>query len=476
MTQAAQARPTYLLGAGFSKAVSHAMPITNELGASLGDRLANEIGFELRPGQTFEDWLTLQVTPLPFLQGFENSRRAADASRVIAEIATVLDLALERAAADAAPPWLLQLIALWHAERAAVLTFNYDTLIERGVNTLAPTSTSRDGSVGFIQGDEVVFPAPPAPSAQFLGDSGVGYSGESFQLLKLHGSLAWYWGSGDATGSTLVRLREKHVLGRAEPLAAEADFAGATKLDRYIIPPVTSKDGYYSSYLANAIWRDARSQISTATSLTLIGYSLPHEDRVASELVAQLPDTAPVTVVDRDPGTVNQRPSVLANLRRLGIDPASAIGGEDCVERFVAAKLHSAISTLPAADAFDELENPNADVVVAVSQGWGHQNRGDLYVLVWNESNGTFEAHGVPSTARQGSSMPYRESVLNSMPSGHRRLGDFVTAARLRAHIQDGAAFRFTLPMAGRTAVGIGVRRLKAERWEILGMQWAPSP
>ena len=73
-------RPVYVLGAGFSKAISAAMSVTNELGLALEGWLSSEIRFDLRTGQTCEDWLTLQVTPLPFLDGFENSKRAADAA------------------------------------------------------------------------------------------------------------------------------------------------------------------------------------------------------------------------------------------------------------------------------------------------------------------------------------------------------------------------------------------------------------
>lgn len=473
MTNSPPRRPLYVLGAGFSKSISRAMPITNELGQALRDRLSPSVKFDLRPDQTFEDWLTLQVTPLPFLEGFENSKRAAEAARVVAEIARVLDERVAEASAQESPLWLRQLIAIWHAERAVILTFNYDTLLERAVNGNPPTTTSDEGYVRYILGDHVVFPAPPAPQPQFIGDSGAGHTDESFEVLKLHGSLGWYWASGDPSGSTLIRVRDKHVFGSSEPLAAESDFTGATNLDRYLIPPVTSKDGYYSSYLANTLWRKARSFVASASALTLVGYSLPPEDRVASQLVAQAPADIPVAVVDLYPGSDTQPASVLGNLARLGMTASTAASGPECVPEFAARKLQAAIEELPNAPQLD-IVRPSADVVVAISKGWSGSGSGSLYALVWNEDDQCFDAHGVPSGAMRGSSSPYRESILNAMPRGFRKLDDFLTAGRLMKHIDGGKPFTFRHPHTGRSALGISLQRRKIERWEILEMQWAP--
>ena len=96
-----RSRPVYVLGAGFSKAISDAMPVTNELGKELQHRLAGIVELDLRAGQSFEDWLTLQITPLPFLERHANARRAASAERVIAEIAHVLDERVADASAQA---------------------------------------------------------------------------------------------------------------------------------------------------------------------------------------------------------------------------------------------------------------------------------------------------------------------------------------------------------------------------------------
>lgn len=450
------------------------MPITDELGQALNAHLAGHVNFSLRPNQTFEDWLTLQVTPLPFLEGFENAKRAADAARVVGAIARVLDDRVLEASTAAGPLWLRQLIALWHVERAVVLTFNYDTLLERAVNSHPLTTTSPDGNVEYVLGDHVVFPAPPAPQAQFIGDSGPGHNSGSFQVLKLHGSLTWYWAAGDPTGSTLIRVREKHVFGTVDPLALETDFVGATSLDRYLIPPITSKDGYYGSYLANTLWRTARSFVSSASTMTLIGYSLPPEDRAASQLIAQIPEDVAVTVVDRNPGNSDSPPSgVLGNLEHLNLTSSLASSGSDCLPDFVANRLEKAIEELPNAHEFHELPEADADVVVAFSEGWPGL-RSSLYVLAWNEAEQCFDPHRFDAISMRGSSSPYRERVLNTMPPGYRRPEDFVTAQRLWSLIDGGKPFTFKHPHTRALVVGIGAERFKIDPWEVLELKWAP--
>jgi hypothetical protein len=474
MSSVSSSRPVYVLGAGFSKAISAAMPVTNELGVALRARLSSTISFDPADGQTFEDWLSLQVTPLPFLEGFENAKRAADAAHVIAEMAHVLDARVVEASAGECPLWLRQLISLWHRERAVILTFNYDTLLERAVNGSPPTTISSEGYVEYMLGDHVVFPAPPAPQAQYIGDSGVGHTDQSFEVLKLHGSLAWYWASSDPNGSTLIRVREKHVFASPDPLSSDADFSGATNLDRYLIPPITSKDGYYGSYLSNTLWRKARSLVASASALTLIGYSLPPEDKVASQLIAQVPNEAAVSVVDRDPGSSSPPALVIGNLSRLGIAATTAASGAKCLSDFVSNKIEAAAANLLRNPVFSVLENPHADVVVAVSKGWSGSESGKLCVLVWNEDEQCFEAHSVDSQYLRGSTMPYRESVFNSMPSGYRRLEDFLTATDLQGLTAEGQLFTFKHPNSGELAVAVGVERRKIERWEVLELHWAP--
>ena len=250
---------------------------------------------------------------------------------------------------------------------------------------------------------------------------------------------------------------------------------GATSLDRYLIPPITSKDGYYGSYLANTLWRKARSFVVSAPSMTLIGYSLPPEDRSASQLIAQLPEDIAVTVVDRNPGSAGVPQSgVMENLARLNLATSLAASGPNCLPDFVANKLQTAVEELPHASEFQSLPEAAVDVVVSFSEGWSGSSSGGLYVLAWNETEQRFEPHGFNAISMRGSSSPYRERVLNNMAPGYRRLEDFVTAQGLRSMIEGGKPFTFKHPYSDDLLVGIGAKRFKIDPWEVLELKWAP--
>ena len=88
---------------------------------------------------------------------------------MIAEIANVHDERVEKASETESRFWLRQLVALWSAERAVVLTFNYDTLLERAVNASMLVTGGTSGNLQRLRGDHVVFPAPPATQPQFMG-------------------------------------------------------------------------------------------------------------------------------------------------------------------------------------------------------------------------------------------------------------------------------------------------------------------
>ncbi|MFB2582146.1 hypothetical protein ACEXQD_12930 [Herbiconiux sp. P15] len=449
------------------------MPVTNELGDELERRLKGEIGFDLRDDQTFEDWLTLQITPMPFMEGYRNSRRMADAAKVIATIAEVLDEYVRTVSAGLCPKWLRQLIAIWDAEQAAVLTFNYDSLVERAVNTYPPASGVRRGFLGRIQGDHVVFPAPPTPASQLVDDEGVEHSIESFQLLKLHGSLNWYWADGDKSGSTLVRVRERHTFGASNPFVQSIDFSAATTLDRYLIPPVSSKDGYYGSYLANTLWRSARQLIAETGSLTLMGYSLPFEDRVASQLIGQLTNRARAEVVDYDPGSVEPRNKVLGRLASLGLNATSASSGSTSMEDFVSAKVAMAIRSLPASWAFSELTAAHGCVVIGISKPWGDGSRSAMYMPAFNSKDGVYDLHFLDHhVLNQPFKSPQQWVADSNFEQSGLSLADVVDTETLLRVISSEGQFCFRHPDTKETLVAIGARSFQYARSEGIELKW----
>jgi len=468
------ARPVYVLGAGFSKAISHLMPVTSDLGDQIRSRLSGVVDVRLRREQSFEQWLTLQLTPMPFLQAFENTRRAADGERVIAAIAEVLDDYVSQVTAAPLPEWLGQLIAIWHQERAAVLTFNYDTLVERAVNALPPV-VHRGNSTLQILGDHVTYPAPAAPPAQIMGDTGSPHVRDSLQLLHLHGSLAWYWSSSDASGSTLIRVRERGALGGDSLYGSDDDFNATHTLDRYLIPPVTSKEGYYGSYLAVSIWRAAKELMERASSLNILGYSLPLEDRAASQLFTHFPKHLTSRVADHNPGTAESGEGIVGHLATLGIGSQVDARGANAISEFVARKLDQAIIAVSQATAFTEFSRRGVDVVVALGGAWGSAEPTDLYLLV-RERDGAYEARKIESSWTWGgnSTISFRERMLNMQTLGDTALDDFLTVDSLYSKVSSGEAFAFFDSLRIRQYVVIGVEKATLGGLDVLVVSTAP--
>jgi hypothetical protein len=439
------------------------MPITDQLGREIMERLPT--GFEMSGIETggFEDWLTLRLSELPFLEGHVNKMRRAEAERVIAEIAGILDDHVAEASTAQCPLWLQQLILLWHSERAIIITFNYDTLLEQAINLVRPVINGSSLAT-TVYADQVVFPAPPGPPAEYMIDT-ASHNAQSFQILKLHGSLNWYWAAGDPTGSTLVRLREKRVLGSA-PLTIDYDFAGAKTLDRYVIPPVTAKDAYYSSYLSHSLWRSASDAIRLAPRITMMGYSMPANDRVAVELISQA--SATFEIVDLDPGNPGDPMTLAGRIARLGpVD--STTGGAAAIADYVSKKLNAAASTLSSAAVVASIERESDNVVLAIPA-----RHGVSFYCLYEDLNKAIQTYQIDPSLAKGSSSPLNEIAHNQVPHARQStdLGDFFNRRKLRSRLESSGPF--VINTSDGQLVAMSAVEMTMERWKMIRLIAAP--
>ena len=84
---------------------------------------------------------------------------------MIDAIGSVLDDDVEKSCKQECPLWLRQLVNLWAYERAIIITFNYDTLLEMAINTERPALLwSIVAQAKQIVSDEVVYPRPETES------------------------------------------------------------------------------------------------------------------------------------------------------------------------------------------------------------------------------------------------------------------------------------------------------------------------
>lgn len=456
-------RPVYVLGAGFSRAISAHMPLTNELGDAVNTTLRREPVDD--SADSFEEQLTVLSTPMPFLQGHENTARLALAQAITAEIASEMDGRQARAVVDSPPAWLLQLIAVWHAEQAVVITFNYDSLVEHAVGSLRPIIVEPGGHIAFpLHGHQVVYPAPVAAGARTIAETSPA-DNRSFQLLKLHGSLTWYWSAGDS--GSLSRDPSDVAFERTQQAW---DVAGLGTLDRFLIPPVLSKDSYYNVNIAHVLWRTARAAVVNASQLAILGYSLPAGDRITAELLRGARDDVPVDVVNRDVGSVDDVASPLGRTAALGIRATGVFRGNAAIEEYVRACMARLVAGLAA---LVEARGGDDDAVLATIYLPGADDPVKTFVIA---QAGDGDCVGWPITRYSAaySDMPPLDFAFNALGRMTPPRESLCTRRMLADFVADGAVFR--VEVGGMAFVAVGAREANLGRWHIVDLILAPNP
>lgn len=173
----------------------------------------------------------------------------------------------------------------------------------------------------------------------------------SLRLWKLHGSLAWWWVTGDRTGMTTARwpvdseeqnsstITQKldtfvgvGMTQKAEPHEAETDrrrrlLPGRS---RFIAPPLGMKSDYFQNPFMVQLWRNARRALENATEVYFVGYRLPPADTAARGLFREsIQCHARIFVVNPEPDQIGPQ------LRAWGFQDINYLSGDQCVEEMV---------------------------------------------------------------------------------------------------------------------------------------------
>jgi hypothetical protein len=286
-----------VVGAGFSKAAFETMPLTDELGNKAIGRaraLHPDIGLppvSFSPQYSFEALLSLLAEDQPHLTEPENRANAARFAALSEAVAQTLDEAQDRAFPGEAPAWLYELLAAWSVSRTTVITLNYDTVIETAIETMKirtmrPSISAPKFMGGAVQdhvrAEDLLRDRPPVP---WVVEGGRHAPVPAMRLLKLHGSIDWWWVPGDVSGMSLAREGTYGAIGAPQRLAEDLRDQHLPGRERFIIPPLATKSVYYRNPLTRQLWREAYEAISQAPRLTLIGYSLPTTDFVIAGMI-----------------------------------------------------------------------------------------------------------------------------------------------------------------------------------------------
>ena len=288
----------FVLGAGFSKAIDPAMPTLPELSREVIQRL-NQLKFPIPdPLKDLDDNIELWITYLsqrqPWLTESDNDYNQSLASQIRKQIAEVMEERTATASQSEAPAWLSDLIRSWHQKRATVITLNYDTLIERAAR-----------KVRISDDMDQIFTSHMYPP--YLVDvrarSGVGLYGggepHTLSLLKLHGSINWYYsGRIDFFGENVLFAPVSYEVGDDE------HFREPESKDKeiLIIPPLLEKTRYFNNETVRKIWQEAGQALEKAASVYIIGYSFPDSDLAMKFFVLKhlRRDETKVSVVNTD--------------------------------------------------------------------------------------------------------------------------------------------------------------------------------
>ncbi len=303
----------FIIGAGFSRAVSADMPLLVDLSRELEKRIE---GLQTVSGlfpDNVEMWLTYLSQAHPWLSEAENLRNRAVFLDLSLAIREILANRIRETVRRDCPGWFLDLAQWWHANKAVVLSLNYDTLIEKCI----PSIPHKNGQHTKLHSWDVY----PVPLTQAYERIGTGYiyrpSTETFRLFKLHGSINWFYsGRSPSHGETL------YFLPHADGWKEEYEFLEKLMTDKIplIVPPLADKLPYFEHETLRALWFQAASALRSASRVFYCGYSLPITDITMRFFLGGNCPTNPVPfhIADTSADRVNHLLSLLPRNYTMG--------------------------------------------------------------------------------------------------------------------------------------------------------------
>jgi hypothetical protein len=340
----------FLLGAGFSKAVSMEMPVTNELPKAVLNLYKHTAGIssEIRSliEEDFEKALTFLATEKPWLGESENLRHRALFLDLTSCVRAVFwDMSGNPLVWGINKPWiwLEELLAYWHNNRSTVITLNYDTLVERVASAKYGENRPRipTGQLYPMR----VTPAVLEGSSIRTGSAPADEKTETFKLFKLHGSINWFYsGRSEFFGEELFYIPcnggVDGVFDMAEGHNPDGvDSRCLSGKSPLIIPPVLDKSAFLQHEALRSMWFRAGEAIRLASGIVCLGYSLPDSDLAVTQF---LKGCAPPKRVRFEIVDLNARDKLESKVehfaRFLGSDLyelRQEYSGEGCIPKFV---------------------------------------------------------------------------------------------------------------------------------------------
>ena len=278
----------FILGAGFSKAISTQMPLTSDLTREVLDALEQkypDIKNKLPVTNDIELLLTYLAEQQPWLDVktfHENRSLFLQISQLIADciIRHQISAILEIEKSDELKQQHLGLRALnfWLNNPSCVVSLNYDLLVEI-IYTKFKQETG--GDYRRLYSTVVTFIGTRE------GHGMLGSYEDSWHpfmvLYKLHGSINWrYSGSESFFGETIYELGLSPFLPRTELPGVQRQLRELEKNSNdkvpLIVPPTLHKENFFKNEFVRTHWSKSMEDISKCEEIYSLGYSLPKSD------------------------------------------------------------------------------------------------------------------------------------------------------------------------------------------------------
>lgn len=330
----------FILGSGFSKAASESMPVVKELTEHLKTHefLCEDPYYRLLDDP--EILLSYLSWKQPWKRTYEVKKDASLFEQLQNDLGGYIegceDQAFKRTQMK---EWMQLLIAYWHRNETTVISYNYDTVVERYARKI-----NRDANVfGTMFSSFDLYRLPLTPVHVRVGESPTTLKASKrlFHLIKLHGSINWFYSGIEGFPGDQVYLRPVDT---DSPLTDGMDERdpqyGRSKatfprllIDKIplIIPPVTEKSRFYSNQTLRSLWWDAREALSCAEEIFCVGYSLPPTDLTTKMFFQSVANPRAVYVVNREASALKRRYSEVFPKAEINND----FSGEDAVKNMV---------------------------------------------------------------------------------------------------------------------------------------------
>jgi hypothetical protein len=337
----------FILGAGFSRAVSRRMPLMSTLPSHLRalKRWRDEWDELLdRSNKNVEHLMTLLAQPQPWSTEANNLVRRSYFLNFTEQLAMVIRERQHLAIVDrkSAPPWLTRLVEHWVSEQATVITFNYDTIVEKVYTQRLPDDVETEDRTKRSSQDLYVTPLAALDSRPGYGLLAFGNDEPTFKLLKLHGSVNWLYSGAPNSAGEVLYMMEPSFGWQPEPDIYAAGKEAPDKVP-LIVPPTTDKSTFMSHESVRTQWSRAALELQSALHVFFVGYSLPETDLMVRFMVQNsiVHPQSKVWVVNRaaTPKGESLAPELAYAYESLGLsvelDVKTYVGTDEVLPRFV---------------------------------------------------------------------------------------------------------------------------------------------